>query len=66
MLKNIGQYAILLIVIVAVIAIVFVACSAMGIAIPAWVAKVGLVLIVALVCVGAIRILIGGGLPPIA
>ena len=65
MLQNIGQYVILLIFIVAVVAIGFTACAAMGIAIPSWVIHVFWIVVIAFVCIGAIRLLTGGGIPPI-
>lgn len=65
-MKNvIGQWAILLIFIAAIIIIVFIACGAMGVIIPAWVQQVGWVLIIAFVCIGAIKLLMGGWPPPV-
>lgn len=66
MFKNIGQWAILLILVAAIIIIVFIACAAMGVVIPAWVQHVGWVLVIAFVCIGAIKLLMGGGMPPAA
>jgi hypothetical protein len=59
-LKNIGQYAILLVFIAAVLVITYIACTAMGVIIPAWVVNVFWVLVIAFVCIAAIRLLIGG------
>ncbi len=64
MFNNIGQWAILLILVAAIIIIVFIACAAMGVVIPGWVQHVGWVLIIAFVCIGAIKLLMGGGVPP--
>lgn len=66
MLKNLGGWAILLIILAAVVAIVLIACRAMGVPIPGWVVNVGWVLVIAFVCVGAIRLLTGSGVPPVA
>jgi len=66
MLKNLGGWAILLIILAAVVAIVLIACRAMGVGIPPWVISVGWVLVIAFVCVGAVKLLTGGGVPPVA
>lgn len=64
MLKTIGDYAILLIVLAAIVAVAFVACTAMGVTIPGWVVHVFWILVICIVCVGAIKLLMGGRLPP--
>lgn len=51
------QLAIAVIFIAAVVAIVFVAVRAMGLAIPAWLIQVFWIVIAAFVCIAAIRLL---------
>lgn len=65
MFKNIGQYAILLILIAAIIIITLIACAAMGVVIPVWVARIFWVLAIAFVAIGAIKLLTGGSVPPL-
>lgn len=50
--------AIWIIIVAAVVAIVFIACRAMGVAIPPWVIQVFWVVIIAVVCIFAIKFLI--------
>jgi len=64
MLANIGKYAILFIFVAAIIVIAFIAATAMGVAIPAWVQHVFWVLVIAFVCIGAIKLLMGTSPPP--
>lgn len=64
MLGKVGQYAILLIFVAAVIVIAFIACTAMGVIIPGWVINVFWVLVIAFVCIAAIKLLMGGSIPP--
>ena len=56
---SIGEIAIAIIIIAAVVAIVYVALAKFGIAIPAWVIQVFWIVVVAGVCIMAIRILLG-------
>lgn len=51
--------AITVILVAAVVAIVFVACRAMGVAIPGWVVQVFWILVIAVVCIFAIKLLLG-------
>lgn len=55
---GIAGMAIWVIIIAAVIAIVYIACRQMGVDIPAWVVQVFWVLVVAVVCIFAIRFLL--------
>lgn len=55
---GIAGAAIAVIIIAAVIAIVYIACRQMGVAIPGWVVQVFWVLVVAVVCIFAIRFLL--------
>ena len=55
---GIAGLAIAVIIVAAVVAIVFVACKQMGVAIPAWVVQVFWILVVAVVCIAAIRLLL--------
>jgi len=57
MFKNVGYYAILLILVAAIVMVVMIACRAMGVAIPAWVEQIAWVLVIAFVAIGAIKIL---------
>jgi hypothetical protein len=52
-----GELAILVIIIAAVVAVVFIGTKAMGVAIPQWVISVFWVLVIAFVCIVAIRLL---------
>lgn len=54
---GIAGLAIWIIIVAAVVAVVLIACRAMGVVIPAWVTQVLWVLIIAAVCVGAIKFL---------
>lgn len=56
---GIGGLAVMVILVAAVVAIVFVACRQMGVAIPAWVIQIFWILIVAVVCIAAIKFLLG-------
>jgi len=56
---GIAGLAIWIVIVAAIAGIVLVACSAMGVAIPAWVQKVFWILIIAVVCVAAIKFLAG-------
>lgn len=56
---GIAGLAITIILIAAVAAIVFVACRAMGVAIPGWVINVFWIVVVAFVCIVAIKFLLG-------
>lgn len=56
---GIAGLAITIIIIAAVAAIVFVACRAMGLAIPGWVINVFWIVVVAFVCIVAIKFLVG-------
>ena len=51
--------AIWIIIVAAVVAIVYVACRAMGVEIPGWVVHVFWIVIIAIVCVAAIKFLVG-------
>lgn len=55
--SGIGGLAIYIVIIAAVIAVVLVACKAMGVAIPSWVSHVLWIVVIALVCVWAIKFL---------
>lgn len=54
---GIGGVAIWIIIVAAVVAVVFIACKAMGIAIPDWVIKVLWILVIAAVCIWAVKFL---------
>lgn len=54
---GIAGVAVWIIIVAAVVAIVFVACKAMGVAIPGWVIQVLWILVAAAVCVWAIKFL---------
>lgn len=54
---GIAGMAIWIIILAAVVAIVFIACKAMGVAIPGWVINVFWVLVIAAVCIWAIKFL---------
>jgi hypothetical protein len=56
---GIAGLAIWLILLAAVVAIVFIACRAMGIAIPGWVVQVFWIVVIAFVCIFAIKLLLG-------
>lgn len=56
---GIAGLAIWIIIVAAIAAIVFVACKAMGVAIPAWVIQVFWILVIAVVCILAIKFLVG-------
>ena len=56
---GIAGLAITIIFVAAVCAIVFIACKAMGVEIPGWVVQVFWVLVIAFVCVFAIKFLLG-------
>ena len=51
------QWAIFIVIIAAIVAVVFVALKQFGIAIPGWVITIFWILVVAVVCIGAIRFL---------
>ena len=55
---GIAGMAIWVIIVAAVIAIVYIACRQMGVAIPAWAVQVFWVLVVAVVCIFAIKFLL--------
>lgn len=55
---GIAGLAIWIIIVAAVAAIVFVACRAMGVAIPGWVIQVFWVVVIAVVCIAAIKFLV--------
>lgn len=55
---GIAGMAIWVIIVAAIVAIVFIACRAMGVAIPPWVVQVFWVVIIAIVCVFAIKLLL--------
>lgn len=63
---SLGQMAIAAIIILALIAIVYIAAQAMGVPIPPWVLHVLGVVFVAVVCVLAIKFISGAGGPPAA
>ena len=56
---GIAGLAIWIVIVAAVAAIVFVATKAMGVAIPAWVLNVFWIVIIAVVCVAAIKFVAG-------
>jgi hypothetical protein len=56
---GIAGLAIWIILVAAIAAIVFIACKAMGVAIPPWVVQVFWVLVIAVVCIVAIKFLVG-------
>lgn len=56
---GIPALAVWVIIIAAIVAIVFVATRAMGVAIPAWVIQVFWILVIAVVCIAAIQLLTG-------
>lgn len=64
MKQTIGQYAILLIVILVVIAVVYFAAGAIGVPIPGWVIHLFWVVIAGLIAIGIIRLFTGAGGPP--
>lgn len=55
---GVGSYAIAAIIIAAVCIIVFIAFKAMGVAIPPWVIQVFWVLVIAFVCIAAVKLLL--------
>lgn len=61
--KTIGGWAIFLVIIAAICAVVWVAVTAFGIVIPGWVVTIFWILVVAVVVIAAIRFLasLGGG-----
>lgn len=56
---SIGEIAIAIIIVAAVVAIVYVALAKFGVAIPGWVVQVFWIVVVAAVCIFAIRLLLG-------
>lgn len=56
---GIAGLAVTVIIIAAVVAIVFVACKAMGVSIPGWVVHVFWIVVIAIVCILAIKFLVG-------
>ena len=56
---SIGALAIWVIAIAAIVAVVFIATRAMGVTIPAWVIQVMWVIIIAVVCIFAVKLLMG-------
>lgn len=54
---GIGGVAIWIIIVAAIVAIVFIACRAMEIPIPGWVIKVLWILVIAAVCIWAVKFL---------
>jgi hypothetical protein len=56
---GIAGLAIWIIIVAAIAAIVFVACKAMGVAIPGWVVNVFWIVVIAVVCILAIKFLVG-------
>jgi hypothetical protein len=58
--QSIAGIAILIIIVAAIVAIVFVACRAMGVSIPGWVVHVFWIVVIAVVCILAIKFLVGG------
>jgi hypothetical protein len=56
---GIAGLAIWIILVAAIAAIVVIACKAMGVAIPPWVVQVFWVLVIAVVCIVAIKFLVG-------
>ncbi len=54
---GIAGMAIWVIIVAAIVAIAFIACRAMGVAIPGWVVQVFWVVIIAVVCIFAIKLL---------
>lgn len=55
---SLGQIAVAIVIIAAVVAIVFVALRQFNVTIPAWVVQVFWVIVVAVVCIAAIRFLL--------
>ena len=55
---SIAQLCIAIVIIAACVAIVYVALNRMGVAIPGWVAQIFWILIVAFVCIAAIRLVV--------
>lgn len=53
-----GEFAIALIIVIAIVAVVFAAARGMGVAIPSWVIHVGWIVLAAFVCIFAIRLLL--------
>lgn len=56
---SVGELAILIVVVAAVVALVYVALQQFGVAIPAWVQSVFWILVVAFVVIAAIRLVMG-------
>ena len=54
---SIGEWAVLIIVVAAIVAVVVVALQKFGITIPDWVQRIFWILLVAFVCVAAVRLL---------
>lgn len=54
---SIGQIAIAVIVVAAIVAVVYVGLGKMGVAIPPWVVSIFWILVVAFICIAAIRLL---------
>lgn len=55
---GIGGLAIWIVLVAAIVAIVIIACGAMGVAIPAWAKQVLWVIVIAAVCIFAIKFLL--------
>lgn len=55
---GIGELAIWIIILAAVVAIVFIATKAMGVSIPSWVIQVFWIVVIAVVCIAAIKLVI--------
>jgi len=51
------DFAKLVIIVIAVCAVVFVACKAMGVAVPSWLVQIGIIVVVAFVAIVAITML---------
>lgn len=56
---GIGQWAIAIVVVAAIAAIVFLALRKFGVTIPDWIVQIFWILVVAVACVGAIKFLMG-------
>jgi len=54
---GIGEFAIALVVVCAIVAVAYVALNYFGITIPDWVVRIFWILVVAFVCIAAIRLL---------
>lgn len=54
---GVAGIAVWIIIVAAVVAIVFIACKAMGVTIPGWVVQVLWILVIAAVCVWAVKFL---------